>query len=136
MAWPDDAHGWAGLMLRGGLLLSALVHLVPAAAVRSPEAVVALYGVPADRADIIVLMRHRALLFGVLALVLAAGALVPALRVPAAALGLLSMVGFAWLVAAADAPPAALVTIQRVDLLLSAWLLVALGLLGWARAVR
>lgn len=127
MHWPDSGAAWADWLLRAGLVLSALIHLIPAAAVRSPEAVVALYGVPADRADIIALMRHRALLFGVLAVVLLAGAVVQALSLPAAVLGLLSMLGFVWLVATMDAPTAELVRIQRADLLLSGWLLAALG---------
>lgn len=46
--------------------ISALIHLAPVVGVLSAGRLEALYGVPVDSPDLAVLLRHRAVLFGIL----------------------------------------------------------------------
>ena len=62
------------------LLLAALIHLLPVAGVLGAERLQALYGIPIGDPNLLLLMRHRAVLFGVVGVLLATAAFVPALR--------------------------------------------------------
>ncbi len=76
------------------LLGVALLHLVPVVGWLGKPRLHALYGVTVEDPDTLVLLRHRALLLGLLGVVLAWGALEPLLRNGAVALGIVSMAGF------------------------------------------
>ena len=47
-------------------LVTGLLHLFPVVGVVSPERVSTLYGIPVDEPNLEILMRHRAVLFGLL----------------------------------------------------------------------
>jgi len=76
------------------LLVAGVINTIPVIGVISPARLEALYGVPMDDPNLAILMRHRALLFGVLGGFLIAAAFLPALQVGALIAGLVSMVGF------------------------------------------
>jgi len=76
------------------LLVAAVIHLLPVVGVVSAARVEALYGVSVDSPDMAVLLRHRAVLFGLLGAALVAAAFVPQLRPPVIGGGLMSMVSF------------------------------------------
>jgi hypothetical protein len=81
------------------LLLAALIHLLPVAGVLGAERLQALYGVALDDPNLVLLMRHRALLFGIVGALLAAAAFLPALRTTALLVGgasALSFLALAW----------------------------------------
>ena len=54
------------------LILAALIHAVPAGALFQPQLLTDLYGLAPTDADLMLLMRHRAAMFALLALTLVA----------------------------------------------------------------
>lgn len=76
------------------LLVAAVIHLLPVSGVLGPERLTALYGIAFTDPDLLILMRHRAVLFGILGVFLAAAAFVPKWRTPAFCAGLVSLVSF------------------------------------------
>lgn len=118
------------LTLAAALLLSGLVNAAPALGLLGGSTLQSLYGLPFEDASLRILMRHRALLFGLLGGGMIAAALaLPAWRVPAAAVGLISMLGFALVVWLEGGGNSAIRQLLVVDLAASALLLAAL--LGW-----
>ena len=83
------------------VLIAALINLAPVVGAVSPERMSALYGVALDDPNLEILMRHRAVLFGLVGGLLLAAAFHPPLRTTGYAVGFISMVSFlliAWLV--------------------------------------
>jgi hypothetical protein len=118
------------------LLGVALVHALPALGAFSAARLEALYGVPVAGPDLAILLRHRAVLFAIVAGLLVAGAFDPALRRVAIAAGLLSMVSFVAIALATGGYGPLLQRIVVVDVVASAALLAAALFDAWgARAV-
>lgn len=81
-----------------GLLLNVgVIHLLPLAGVMGPEKLSALYGIQADEPNLAILMRHRAVLFGLLGLFICHAAFRPAMQLPALFGGFVSVGSFLWL---------------------------------------
>jgi hypothetical protein len=77
------------------LLASAgLIHLLPLPGVLGAEWLQRLYGVSVDDSDLVLLLRHRAVMFGLLGALLLAAARRPALRAPALLAGIVSTAAF------------------------------------------
>lgn len=113
------------LFLAMALALAGLVHLMPVVGVRSARRLQALYGVNADDGVTLLLLRHRALLFGVIGAAFLAAAFEPAWRIGAGVVALFSMLSFVVLARAAPSTPA-IRRIVRIDWALSAVLGLAL----------
>ncbi|MGH8518482.1 MAG: phosphopantetheine adenylyltransferase, partial [Panacagrimonas sp.] len=113
------------------LLAASFIHLLPAIGMISAARLAGLYGVAPADPTILLLLRHRAVLFAVLGLGFGAAAFVPALRVPAAVLSLVTMLSFVWL-AQAHAHGGAIRRVVRVDVVVS--VLVAAALIATAVA--
>ncbi|MFA5685559.1 MAG: hypothetical protein WC995_13530 [Lysobacteraceae bacterium] len=82
------------------LLLVAAIHLLPLAGALGAEQLGRLYGTPISDPDLLILMRHRAVLFGLLGGFLAGAAFVRAWQPLALVAGLVSVGSFlliAWL---------------------------------------
>lgn len=109
-----------------GLVLAGVIHLLPVSGVLGGERLQALYGVAVSDPGLLLLMRHRALLFGMLGAFLIAAAWVPAMRTAALALGLFSALSFIVLAASGGPASAAIVRIVLADSIAVA-LLVAAG---------
>ena len=62
------------------LLVAGVIHLLPLVGVLGGERLNALYGIALDEPNLQILMRHRAVLFGLLGALLVAAAFNPALR--------------------------------------------------------
>ena len=117
-------------VITAALLLVALIHLLPAIGVLGAARLSAMYGVPVNEPNLQILLRHRALLFGLLAGFLAYAAFNPELHRLALIGGLLSVGGFMVLTAMVGSPNAALQTVFKVDI-------AALALLrGWCVGSR
>ncbi len=86
------------------LLVVAVIHLLPLSGVLGPAQLTALYGTSFDDPAIVLLMQHRAVLFGLVGVLLVAAAFRPALQTLAFAAGAASVVSF--LVLARSAHPA------------------------------
>ena len=110
------------------LLAAGLVHLLPAVGVLGPQRLGALYGVAIADPSLLLLMRHRALLFGVLGVLMLAAAASPPLQPWMLGAGLASTASFVVLAAGADPLGAPLRTVMWIDVVLSAALAVALTL--------
>jgi hypothetical protein len=113
-----------------GLLIAvaAVINLLPVAGVLSSERLQAFYGVAIDDPNLAILLRHRAVLFGIAGALLAVAVFHPPLRSVAAAAGFASMLSFialVWTDAGANAP---LRRIAWVDVVASVALAIALVL--------
>ena len=71
-----------------------LLNLVPVIGVVSADQIARLYGIDVDTTDLEVLMRHRAVMLGLVGMFLMAAAFRPSLQLPAAIAGLVSMASF------------------------------------------
>lgn len=112
-----------------GLLIAGVIHLIPLVGVLGATKLSALYGIDASDPTLSVLMRHRAVLFGLLGGFLVVAAFVPAYQVPALVIGAASAAAFvviAWTTSGANA---SITTIVRGDLVA----LVALAIAAIAR---
>jgi hypothetical protein len=115
------------------LLVVAVIHLLPLAGVLGSEQLASLYGVPFTEPNLAILMRHRAVLFGLLGLFLAIAAFRPALQPAAFVAGfisVLSFLGLAWSVGGYNAQVARVFT---ADLVALACLVIGLGVHFFAR---
>lgn len=77
-----------------------MINLLPVVGVVSSDQLVRLYGVPMDSPDLALLMRHRAVLFGLLGSLLIYSMAKPSARGLACTAGLVSMLAFvllAWM---------------------------------------
>jgi hypothetical protein len=113
----------------GVLVLVAVIHALPLAGVLGAGKLLRLYGVPVPDANTELLLRHRAVLFGMLAALLGYAAFRPDLHRLALVAGLASVVSYLGLWAIMSGTNAALAVVARVDG-------VALGLLLVAAAVH
>jgi len=79
------------------LLVVAVIHLLPLSGVPGGERLATLYGISANEPNLAILMRHRAVLFGLLGLFLLYAAFSPPLQTLAFIAGFISVVSFLWL---------------------------------------
>jgi hypothetical protein len=114
--------------ISGLLLIVALAHAVPAAAFFDADLLQVLYGVAADDPGLAVLLRHRALLFAIVAGILALGAFRPLYRPLALTTGWLSIGSYVFLAMSTNGVGSLLHRVAMVDLVLGAALAVATGL--------
>ena len=82
------------------LVVAGLIHLIPLSGVLGGERLASLYGMSFSEPSLAILMRHRAVLFGLLGLFLMVAAFQPMLRTVAFIAGLISVVSFVWIAAA------------------------------------
>ena len=111
-------------------VLVAVVHALPLVGVLGAGKLAQLYGTPVQDAGVELLLRHRAVLFGLLAAFMGYAALRPELHRLGLVAGLVSVVSFlllSWL-QRGSALSAPLVTVVRVDGVALALLVVGLAL--------
>ncbi|GAB3024252.1 phosphopantetheine adenylyltransferase [Bowmanella dokdonensis] len=86
-------------VITGLLVLVGIIHLLPVSGVLGVERLVALYGISLGEPNIEILMRHRAVLFGLLGLFLVYAAFRPTLQrlaIIAGFVSVVSFIGIAW----------------------------------------
>lgn len=79
------------------LVVVAIIHLLPLSGVLGGERLAALYGLPFNDPNLAILMRHRAVLFGLIGLFLLFAAFRPQFQAIAFIAGFVSVVSFLWL---------------------------------------
>ncbi len=79
------------------LLVVGLIHLIPVTGAFSAERLASLYGVVHTEPDLVILMRHRAVLFGLLGMFLVYAAARPSAQPLAFGAGFVSVVSFLFL---------------------------------------
>ena len=85
--------------MQGALIVAGLIHFLPVTGVIGAEQLTSMYAMPFADPSLLILMRHRAVMLGLLGGFVLYGAFRPAMQVPAMALGtvsLASIVGLAW----------------------------------------
>ena len=116
------------------LLVAGLINLYPLIGVISVDQLNALYGLEFLSSDHIILMRHRAVLFGLLGGLILYSIWQPRLRFLACVYGLISMIAFVVLAFAHPSYGQALHKVVIADIVASAGLVVVLMLeLGLSR---
>lgn len=113
------------------LLVAAVIHLLPLAGVLGGERLNSLYGLTLNEPNLHLLMRHRAVLFGLLGALLAAAAFLPGLRPVALGAGLISVLSFILLAWGEPGYNAAVLRVLLADWIALACLLPALVLHLW-----
>jgi hypothetical protein len=81
------------------LVVAGIIHVLPLAGVAGAERLAALYGVDFSDPNLAILMRHRAVLFGLLGVLLIYAAFKPSLQPMAFVAGIVSaaaFLGLAW----------------------------------------
>jgi hypothetical protein len=81
-------------LVSGSLILAGLIHLLPLAGVLGQERLAALYGVDAADPNLSILLRHRAVLFGLLGTFLVVAAFRPGWQAAAFVAAFVSVVSF------------------------------------------
>ncbi len=79
------------------LLVVGIIHILPLSGVLNAARLFELYGITFDDPNLEILMRHRAVLFGLLGIFLICSAFMPSLQLPALIAGFLSVVSFLYL---------------------------------------
>lgn len=80
--------------LAAALVLAGVINTLPLLGVLGAERLQSLYAMPFEDPSLRILMRHRAVLFGLLGGAMIAAAFIPHWRTPLAVAGLVSMVSF------------------------------------------
>jgi hypothetical protein len=85
-------------VVSASLLVAAVIHLLPLQGVLGGDRLVLLYGaLPFDEPNLAILMRHRAVLFGLLGAFLLLAAFRPSLQTLAFIAGFVSVISYLWL---------------------------------------
>jgi hypothetical protein len=117
------------------LFIAGVINLYPVIGVISVEQLETLYGVPLDNGDLIILMRHRAILIGLLGAFLIFSAFRRSIQTLACIAGLVSMISFIALAYASGAFGEALNTAIIAGLVGSLALVAVLFIRGKQRSV-
>jgi len=120
------------LLVSAMLVVVGVIHLLPLSGVLGSARLGALYGVPIDGPNLEILMRHRAVLFGLLGSFLVYAAFKPPLQGVALTAGFVSVVSFIFLAWSVGGYNAQLSTVFKADLVALACLV--MGGLAWWRA--
>jgi hypothetical protein len=98
-----------------GLLIPAVIHLLPVIGVFGPKSLASLYEVTITDRSLDVLMRHRAVLIGSVGIMLTIAAFHPPLRPAGFVLGFLSIVSYLFLTGFSDGINASLLRVAKAD---------------------
>ena len=79
------------------LVAVGIIHILPLSGVLSATRLFDLYGISFDDPNLEILMRHRAVLFGLLGIFLISSAFLPSLQLAALITGFVSVVSFLYL---------------------------------------
>lgn len=124
----------SALVIAASLLIAGVIHLLPVTGALGAGPLASLYGLDFSEPNLAILMRHRAVLFGLLGVFLVVAAFRPAMQLAALLAGLASVVSFlliAW--STGDYSPA-ISRIVAADLVALAAL--GMGSIAWFRRRR
>ena len=120
-------------VLSFSLIVVGLIHLLPLAGVLGGERLSALYGIRIDEPNLAILMRHRAVLFGLLGAFLIFAAFRPGLQGPALAAGFVSVLSFLYLAWSVGGYNALIARVVTADLVALVCLVAGALAFGWLR---
>ena len=108
------------------LLIAGVILFLPVTGMLSPQRLNALYGLAIDEPNLLILLRHRAVLFGLLGAFICYAAFRPTWQVLAIVAGLVNVISFLWLARVTGGYNAALQRVIIADLIALPCLLLAL----------
>lgn len=111
------------------LVLVGIIHLLPVSGVLGGERLAQLYGLRLDDINLVILMRHRAVLFALLGALLIVAAFRPSLQPTAFIAAFVSVISFLWLAGSADSYNAAIARVVVADWVALGCL--AIGVFAW-----
>jgi hypothetical protein len=117
--------------IMGLLLAVALINLAPVVMVVSARRVEVMYGVRIESPDLAILLRHRAILFGIVGALILASVFVAGLRLPAMLAAAVSMLSFVVLALLVGGYGAAIRRVVVMDVIGLALLLAAAVVASW-----
>ena len=109
------------------LIVVGVIHLLPLTGVLGRAQLETLYGVPLQDANLIILMRHRAVLFGLLGAFLVFAAFRPQYQLIALIAGFVSVGSFLWLAWSVGGYNAPLARVFTTDIVALVCLVVGLA---------
>lgn len=112
------------------LVVAGVIHLLPLSGVLSSARLNALYGISFDEPNLAILMRHRAVLFGMLGVFLLVAAFQPRFQGVAFIAGFVSVVSFLWLARSVGGYNARVARVFTADVIALACLII--GALAFA----
>jgi hypothetical protein len=118
------------------LLAVGVIHLLPLSGALGAERLSALYGLPIAEPNLSILMRHRAVLFGLLGAFMVYAAFRPGLQLIALAAGFVSVVSFLYIAWSVGGYNEQVARIVRADVIALVCLLVAAGSYVYERVGR
>ena len=104
------------MLLPALLVIVGLINFLPVAGLFSAERLSSAYGIELLSNDLIILMRHRALLFGVVGGFILYSVFVPAYQSAAMVMAAISMTGYLYLVWAVGGYNASIFRVAVVDM--------------------
>lgn len=107
------------------LAVTGIIHLLPLAGVLGADKLLSLYGLSITEPNLVILMQHRAVLFGLLGAFLLYAAFRPPLQPLALVAGSVSVLSFLWFAWSTQAYNAAISRVVTADLIALACLLAA-----------
>lgn len=113
------------------LLIAGIIHLLPLPGVLGVASLSRLYGIAPGDPDSAILLQHRALMFGALGALMLIAIGLPALRIPALALGLFSAASFIVVALWVGHYNAASGRVVVADIVPTALLIAGLAAQGW-----
>ena len=119
-----------GYVVSAMLVVVAIIHLLPVSGVVSGARLQALYGIPVEEPNLLILMRHRAVLFGILGVYFLAAAFHVPLQPVAFIAGFASVVPFLLFVKSAGEHNAQVARVYRADVV--ALLCLVVGVVAYA----
>lgn len=117
-------------LITASLLIVGIIHLLPLAGALGATTILALYGVAVTDPNAEILLRHRAVLFGLMGAVMIAGAFIPSLQATAFAIGFVSLVSFLFMAGLVGGYNALIYKVVVVDVV--ALVLLVAGVIAYA----
>ena len=115
------------------LIVVGIIHLLPLSGVLGADRLASLYGVAFEDPNAVILMRHRAVLFGLLGVYFVAAAFLPSLQISAFIAGFASVVSFLLLAWSVGQYNGSIAKVIAVDLVALAFLVVGFGFYWFGR---
>lgn len=116
-----------------GLLIAGLIHLLPVPGVLGAATLTRLYGIDGIDPNTAILLQHRALLFGILGVLMLAAIPLSSLRTVALVVGLVSAASFVVVALWVGGYNGAIQRVVVADVVASVALAAGLVAHGWAR---
>ncbi len=115
------------------LVVAGVIHLIPISGVLGSERLFALYGLPMTESNLSILMRHRAVLFGLLGAFMVFAAFRPHLQALALVAGFASVISFLGIAVSTGGYNDAVARIVAADLVALVSLLIGATACLWRR---